>query len=408
MKLEIKRQRMKPIKKVTIFLSVLFFIIILMILNPFSTAASNNEPANIFSGSAVLIDGKTGTVLYEKNSNQLMYPASITKILTAIIAIEEGDLSDKVVVSQNARDIEGTRVYLEPGEKVTLKKLVQGLLINSGNDAGVAIAEHMAGNVASFSEKMNRFAKEEIGVKSSIFQNPHGLFDPNHQTTAYDMAMITKYAMKNKEFREIFKTKELRWIGEGWDTTLYNHQKMLWRYEGVTGGKNGYVDQSGITLVTTATRGETDLIAVTLKADSSEIAYSDTTKLLDYGFSHFQTQRFSVENLNSIQSAKGFILNKELFFTAEVNITTQTEVNSEGILTIKDNNDKVLLEHPLSKELKKVKNMDKSKGKGVSTFVFITYLSIILYTVILILLTFAIRKRVVKSKKRKFTSYRYY
>jgi serine-type D-Ala-D-Ala carboxypeptidase (penicillin-binding protein 5/6) len=399
---------MKSIKKVIIFLSVLFFIIIFTILNPFSTGASSKEQLDISSGSAVLIDGKTGTVLYEKNSNQLLYPASITKILTAIIAIEEGDLSDKVVVSQNARDTEGTRVYLEPGEQVTLKKLVQGLLINSGNDAGVAIAEHMAGNVPSFSEKMNRFAKEKIGVKSSTFQNPHGLFDPNHQTTAYDMAMITKYAMKNEEFREIFKTKELRWIGEGWDTTLYNHQKMLWRYDGVTGGKNGYVDQSGNTLVTTATRGETDLIAVTLKADSSEIAYSDTTKLLDYGFTHFQTQKFSAQNLNDIQSAKGYKLDKELFFTAEVNIPTHMEVNSDGLLTIKDNNDKVLLEHPLSKELKKVQNIDKNNVKGESPFVFITYLSIILYTVILTLLAFVLRKRMIKSKKRKFTSYRYH
>ncbi len=188
---------MKFSKRIVLVISILFFIILLMFLSPFSTAASSNSPGNISSESVILIEGTTGEILYEKNSYQSMYPASITKILTAIIAIEEGNLSDKVLISQNARDTEGTRVYLEPGEQVSLKKLVQGLLINSGNDAGVAIAEHMAGSVESFSNEMNRFTKEKIGITNSTFKNPHGLFDINHQTTAYDMAMITKYAMKN-------------------------------------------------------------------------------------------------------------------------------------------------------------------------------------------------------------------
>lgn len=195
-----------------------------------------------------------------------MYPASITKILTAIIAIEGSNLNDTVTVSKKAREVDGTRVYLEEGEQVPLKKLLQGLLINSGNDAAIAIAEHVSGNVTDFSKVMNRTAKEKIGVRNSNFINPHGLFDPNHQTTAYDMAKITQYAMKNKTFREIVGTKELRWNGEGWKTTLYNHNKLLWRYEGVNGGKNGYVDESGSTLVTSAKRGSTELIAVTLKA----------------------------------------------------------------------------------------------------------------------------------------------
>jgi serine-type D-Ala-D-Ala carboxypeptidase (penicillin-binding protein 5/6) len=395
---------MKLKKKIFVTICVLFLINLLMFLNPFSIAATSNNPGVISSETAILIDGTTGEVLFEKNSHKPMYPASITKILTAIIAIEEGDLSDNVLVSKKARDVDGTRVYLEPGEQVPLKKLVQGLLINSGNDAGVAIAEHMAGSVESFSNEMNRFTKEKIGVDNSTFKNPHGLFDINHQTTAYDMAMITKYAMKNKEFREIFRTKELRWVGEGWDTTLYNHHKMLWRYEGVNGGKNGYVDQSGTTLVTTAKREETELIAVTLKANSSEAAYSDTTSLLDYGFTHFLTQKFSKDDLTTIQSAEGYNIDKNLFFTAGVNIPIISEVNKNGLLVIKDQNEKVLLEYSLTKELKKTKKSEEVKKFKFSPLVIITYLLVALYIVFLLIMIYLIRLRSIKSRRQKYSS----
>ncbi len=151
------------------------------------------------SEAAILIDGATGTILYEKESNRLMYPASITKIVTGIIAIEEGNLDDIVTVSETARNVIGTRVYLLEGEQVTLLKLVQGLLINSGNDAGTAIAEYFDGSEAQFAERMNQFVRDTVGVKNTNFQNPHGLFDEKHQTTAYDMAIITQYAMKKPD-----------------------------------------------------------------------------------------------------------------------------------------------------------------------------------------------------------------
>jgi serine-type D-Ala-D-Ala carboxypeptidase (penicillin-binding protein 5/6) len=399
---------MKLKNKLFLIISLLVFILLLLFLNPYPTVASKDSPPIISSQTAILIDGTTGEVLYDKNSEQPMYPASITKILTAIIAIEEGKLSDNVLVSQNARDADGTRVYLEPGEQVSLKKLVQGLLINSGNDAGVAIAEHLSGTEAKFSEEMNRFAEAVIGVKNSNFRNPHGLFNPDHQTTAYDMATITKYAMKNKEFREIFGTKELRWIGEGWDTTLYNHHKMLWRYEGVNGGKNGYVDQSGITLVTTAKRNGTELIAVTLKADSSEIAYSDTSKLLDFGFSHYLTSKFSQKDLNKITNAEDYRLDEDLFFTSEVNVPVHFEVEKNGQLFIKDENGNVLLKKTLLKEEIKPLENKKSKNFPVGPFVFSTYLLIALYMGLLIVLIFLIRLRVIKSRRKKIPTFKYY
>lgn len=220
-----------------------------------------------------------------------MYPASITKMITGIIAIEEGDLTELVSVSKEATEVIGTRVYLLENEEVELKRLVKGLLINSGNDAGTAIAEHFAGSERNFSAKMNEFVKTNIGIMDSNFTNPHGLFDENHYTTAYDMAKIAQYAMENEVFKEIVGTKELEWTGEGWETTLYNHHRLLWDYEGVTGIKNGYVSKSGFTLVTSAKRDGVELIAVTLNAPSSQDAYNDTTALMNYGFENVSPQQ---------------------------------------------------------------------------------------------------------------------
>ncbi|HBT74189.1 MAG TPA: D-alanyl-D-alanine carboxypeptidase, partial [Lysinibacillus sp.] len=151
------------------------------------------ESPLISSEAAILIDEKTGRILYEKNPNQKMAPASLTKIATAIYAIEKGNLEDIVTISKNAREVEGTRVFLEEGEKVNLRKLIQGLLVNSGNDAGIAIAEHLDGSVKQFSTSINKYL-ENIGIQNTNFVNPHGLYDPDHKTTAQDLAKITKYA----------------------------------------------------------------------------------------------------------------------------------------------------------------------------------------------------------------------
>ncbi|WP_456277691.1 D-alanyl-D-alanine carboxypeptidase family protein [Bacillus sp. AK128] len=250
-----------------------------------------DEHLNLHSESAILIDAKTGLVLYEKNSKKQMYPASITKLVTGIVAIEEGQLEDEVTVSENARNVEGTKVYLNEAEVVTLHKLIQGLLINSGNDAGVAIAEHMDSTVEGFSERMNSFILEKVGVTDSSFVNPHGLFAEEHYTTAYDMAKIMRYAMQNEEFEKIIRTVSLPWKGETWETVLVNHHRMMHEipYEGVIGGKNGYVQKSGFTLVTVAQRGETQLIAVTLQANGRNQPYQDTMALFDYGFKHYDT-----------------------------------------------------------------------------------------------------------------------
>lgn len=274
------------------------FLSILVIMSTFFTTYSTSyahpeEELIINSEAAILINAKSGQILFHKNASRQMYPASITKMITGIVAIEQGDLADSVSVSKEATEVDGTTVYLLEDEKVELDRLVKGLLINSGNDAGIAIAEHFAGSERNFATMMNDFVMSKVGVHNTNFTNPHGLFDWDHYTTAYDMAKIAQYAMKNDIFKEIVGTRELEWKGEGWETTLINHHRLLGNFKGVTGIKNGYVSKSGFTLVTSAQRDGVELIAVTLNAPSSQKGYADTVALLNDGFQKY-TRKYLV------------------------------------------------------------------------------------------------------------------
>jgi D-alanyl-D-alanine carboxypeptidase len=331
-------------------------VVVSMLFIPFTKIALAKDTVNLTSEAAILIDAKSGKVLYEKNSRERMYPASITKIITGIMALEQDNPEDTVTVSEKARNVDGTRVYLLEEERVSLYKLVQGLLINSGNDAGIAIAEHIEGSVDLFAESMNQFVKEKVGVTDSNFVNPHGLFDSNHYTTAYDMAKITQYAMQNEDFREIVGTKELKWDGEGWNTTLYNHNRMLWNYEGATGVKNGWVTQSGYTLVTAAKRGDTELIVVTLKANTEENIYKDTTELLDYGFANFETGKVSKGEIFQ-ENNKKYLLEEDLFYTTSKGAIVKKEVNETGELLLRSNDEVITKE-----ELKNLSVVEKQRN----------------------------------------------
>jgi D-alanyl-D-alanine carboxypeptidase/D-alanyl-D-alanine carboxypeptidase (penicillin-binding protein 5/6) len=311
---------------------------VLLILLGNTSVASAAGPGDLFSESVLLIDAKSGNVLYEKDSERIMYPASITKIVTAIIAIEEGDLEDIVTVSENARNQEGSRVYLLEGEKVTLEKLVQGLMINSGNDAGTAIAEHFDGNEKAFAKRMNTFMEEKMGVENTNFVNPHGLFHPDHVTTAKDMAKIAQYAMENETFRDIVSTKEMYWKGEGWETTLFNHHRLLWDYEGTTGVKNGFVPEAGHTLVTSVERDGMELIAVTLKAASKYYSYWDTMSLLDYGFANFMTEEIEKGEMVSDAAGREYMLAKNIIVARQKQETIALKVNKDKDLLVKVGN----------------------------------------------------------------------
>ncbi|UOQ94019.1 D-alanyl-D-alanine carboxypeptidase [Halobacillus shinanisalinarum] len=341
---------------------MIWFITTILAVNTLITtealAQSDTSPPMIGSEAAIMIDSKTGTVLYDKNANQKMYPASLTKIAAAIYAIETGNLEDVVTVSQKARNTVGTRVYLEEGEQVSLKKLIQGLLVNSGNDAGVAIAEHLSGSVERFSADLNQYLKNVIGVANTNFENPHGLFHPNHVTTAKDLTKITQYAMKNEVFRKIFGTEELKWNGESWDTTLYTHHKLMRQkgYEWITGGKTGYVDQSGFTLATTAEKEGLSVILITLNSDSQADAYNDTIKLLNYGFEHFKTESIS-KGATFTVDGKEYKASKRLLFTQRVNEKVSKKIKKDGTLEIVNQDGTVLTSFQLDK-VKKEKSMD--------------------------------------------------
>jgi len=334
-------------------------IVLCLFLFPTIISANTNEQLELYSEAAILIDAQSGQVIYEKNSQEKLPPASITKIATAIYAIENGNLDDIVTVSENARSAEGTKVYLEAGEQVPLLKLVQGLLINSGNDAGVAIAEHLSGSVDEFVVDFNRYLEEVIGVENTHFTNPHGLYDPDHVTTAEDMAKITQYAMKNETFREIFSTKELPWDGETWDTTLINHHVMVrdGSYEGVTGGKNGFVTEAGFTLVTTANQENISLIAVTMKTMYDNQVYEDTTKLFNYGFQHYETDTIDMNSQFVDSEDNQYKTAEDIYYTKKIGEIVEEDVTNSGKLVIKGEDGRKLVE----KKLELVTNKEKDK-----------------------------------------------
>ena len=243
--------------------------------------------------SAVLIDSASGRVLYEHNAHQKLPMASTTKIMTGLLASESGKLSETVKTSAFASGTEGSSLWLKIGEKQTLENLTYGLMLKSGNDAAVAISEFLGGNTDAFALMMNKRAKE-IGAVNTNFKNPHGLDAEDHFTTAYDLALIAREAMKNKKFREIVETKNysIPLEGEKWDRALKNHNKLLWMYEGCNGIKTGYTKKCGRCLVSSANRNGQEIICVTLNAPDD---WNDHKYLLDYGFENY-TLKTAVKN----------------------------------------------------------------------------------------------------------------
>ncbi|PKM87917.1 MAG: D-alanyl-D-alanine carboxypeptidase [Firmicutes bacterium HGW-Firmicutes-12] len=262
------------------------FILFLMIVFTLIGVAPAKGAPNISGKSAVLIDAKSGQVLYELKKEEKLSPASTTKILTAIIAIESGKLDETVTIGANPPRLEGTSVYLEEGEKVKLRTLVQAALVYSANDAALAIAEYLADTGEEFAKIMNEKAAL-IGAVNSNFVNPHGLTEEGHYSTAYDLALLGKYAMENEVFQEIVSLKVLDWEGQAWQTRLINKNEILWSYNGANGVKTGYTKDAKNTIVASATRDGRTYIAAVLGSPSSGI-WEDAQNLLDLGFSGFQ------------------------------------------------------------------------------------------------------------------------
>nr|WP_312575918.1 D-alanyl-D-alanine carboxypeptidase family protein [Sedimentibacter sp.] len=326
------------IKKILI--CFLMFSIILLNINE-----ANAQPS-ILCQSAVLIDADTGTILAGKDANKKMYPASTTKIMTAILAIEMGKLSDVITVDEKTPyEITGSHIALEPGEVLTLKDLLYALMLPSANDAAAVIAKHYGGSTEEFVKLMNDKAKE-LGALNTHFANPHGLHDENHYTTAADLAIITKYAMQNETFRTIVATKkyEIQPTNKKSEIRYFtNLNKMLYcstssqinvdgrwispLYDGTIGVKTGYTPEAGNCLVAYVNKNDTNLIVVAMNGVSLEM-YEDAHNLFNYGFSDYKSTTLISKNtfVQNMQIENGD--SKVISVITESDFSTLTEINS--------------------------------------------------------------------------------
>lgn len=282
-------------KRQTVATCILFFFLLLFYFScPFLASAGEAGKPEVGAKGAVLMDAGNGQLLYQKNAHAPLYPASTTKVLTAIVALESCRLEEVVTVPREAVGVEGTAIGLQEGERLTLEDLLYALLLSSANDAAVAIAHHVAGSTEAFASLMNEKARQ-IGASESHFTNPHGLPDPAHYVSAYDMALIARYAMQDPVFRKIVNT-QVRQISRPLadrskgtpQEHLWNHNRLLSLYNGCIGIKTGYTTQAGQCLVGAARRGDRELLVVLLGSQGWDPLYRDARRLFDYGFTSYR------------------------------------------------------------------------------------------------------------------------
>ncbi|MCT4621437.1 MAG: D-alanyl-D-alanine carboxypeptidase [Marinisporobacter sp.] len=284
-------------------LTLLLIIIFTLIHGTCFTTFAFSSPPPITAPSGILMDAATGDVLYNKDAYTKMYPASTTKIMTALLVLENANLKDQVIIDEDTPFTEGTRIYVIEDEELTVEQLLYALLIESANDAAIALAKHVSGSVEEFAKLMNKRAKE-LGAKNTHFVNPNGLPDDDHYTTAYDLAMIAKYAMTIPKFREIVKTVryqipptnkqvETRYF-KNKNRFLWSSNKILYKgkwipikYDIVEGVKTGYTSIARQCLVAFATKDNHSVISVILKAEGTNL-WVDSRTLIDYGFENFK------------------------------------------------------------------------------------------------------------------------
>ena len=330
-------------KKITIILS--FFIIILI--------GTTNVFAYDSSESSIIMEEETGRVLYEKNSQRKMLIASTTKIMTAIIVIENAKLTEIVKVGKEILKMYGTNIYLDVGEEISIEDLLYGLILRSGNDAAIALANYIAGSEEKFVQLMNDKAKE-IGMNNTIFNNSHGLDDnEKNYSTAYDMALLSVYANKNSTYKKISNTKTFSAKSNNKTYLWYNRNKLLQQYEYCTSGKNGYTPNAGKTLVSTATKDSLILTIITLN-DSD--CYRTHKSLYEKYFNKYK-------NYTIVKKGNKYTYNKRTYLAAE-NFTYPMSTEEKENLNIEINgkNQKYLSIKLYNKEIGKIK-LEKMRQK---------------------------------------------
>ena len=288
------------------------------------------------------MDETTGRVLLSKDMNSKRLIASITKIMTSIIAIESGKVEDTVTIDDSILKAYGSGIYIEVGEEIKLKDLLYGLMLRSGNDAALAIANYIAGSEENFVNLMNAKAKE-LGMKNTLFYNASGLPTPHgNYSSCYDMALLTRYVMKNKLYREIVSTKEYK-VTTNYKTYVWNNKNKLLRYNYITGGKTGYTEESGRTLVSSATIDGMNLIAVTIR-DSDD--WNTHLELYNYAKDNYAS--YKVLNKNKFKVIGDTYYKDNYFY-----------IKNDVYIPLKKNEKKLQISHIILEKKKNYKTNDK-------------------------------------------------
>lgn len=258
-----------------------------------SAATPINEP-QINARAAIIYDRSTKQIIWGKNEMEKRAMASTTKIMTAIVVLEDANLDDVVTISKKAAGTGGSRLKIRAEDKITVRDLLYGLMLRSGNDAAVALAEHVGESVEGFAGLMNKKA-EQIGLKNTHFVTPHGLDDENHYTTAYELAILTDYALENSTFKKIVNTKSTQIRINENPMNIYNTNELLGVLPGVDGIKTGFTNNAGRCLVTSCTREKNQIITVVLGCDTKKQRTSDSTKLIEYAYKNYK--RIDIEQM---------------------------------------------------------------------------------------------------------------
>lgn len=276
----------------------------------------------INSRAYVVIDRNSNRILCGKNEMQKRKMASTTKIMTALVIIERGNLDQTIEISKKAANTGGSRLGLKTGDKVTIRDLLYGLMLRSGNDAAVALAEYAGGDIAGFSTLMNQKA-EELGLTNTHFETPHGLDQDEHYTTAYELALLANQAMRNKTFATIVGTKTITITINGYPKALNNTNELLGNLAGVYGIKTGFTNGANRCLVTACLRGNLDIICVVLGADTKKCRTTDSIKLIEYTYKNFEmvnVQEKIEQEFNSWKKSADFSIEKGITDESETNI----------------------------------------------------------------------------------------
>jgi len=317
-------------KLITITLTSLF-----LLFNIAPAVKAEVKPPTVSADSVVLMDATTGKILYEKNKDSAYPPASTTKIMTVLLVLEKTNLDDVVTVSKNAEMADGSKIYIFEGEKTSVKELLYGLILASANDCAIALAEHVGGSTENFAKLMNEKAKS-LGCKNTNFVNPNGLYDVNHKTSAYDLALIMQELSKHAEYKEMSTTPSYIMAATNksaerrplWNGNRLIHNGDSYYYPACEGGKTGYTIQSKHSYVAVASKNGQKLI-VALVHDSQKTFFPDSRKLFDYGFDNFQLSKYfskddSVSNLTLEDGTVLPLLAAQDFYTVKTKNSTST------------------------------------------------------------------------------------